>query len=234
MTTTGFKRRRAEFQDLIYQNLRRVGANSSDTGTIVPSGAQVGLGVRTAAIYRISEQGNLQQTSNSLDMAIQGNGYFQVTLPSGDTAYTRDGTFGMAADGTIVTADGYIVQPGVQIPSNATAVTVNASGQVQVTLSGQTAPQTVGQITLAVFPNEAGLDAQGENLLLQTAASGQPVTANPASPGFGKVMQGFIETSNVNVVSEITNLITAQRAYEMNSRVITTSNDMLSTLTNLR
>ncbi len=189
MTTTGFKRRRAEFQDLIYQNLRRVGSNSSDTGTIVPSGAQVGLG---------------------------------------------DGTFGLSADGTMVTADGYIVQPGLQIPSNATGVTVNASGQVQVTLQGQTAPQTVGQLQLAVFPNEAGLDAQGENLSLETAASGQPVSGNPGSPGFGKVMQGFIETSNVNVVTEITDLITAQRAYEMNSRVITTSNDMLSTLTNLR
>jgi flagellar basal-body rod protein FlgG len=234
MTTTGFKRRRAEFQDLIYQNLRRVGANSSDTGTIVPSGAQVGLGVRTAAIYRINEQGNLQQTSNTLDMAIQGNGYFQVTLPSGDTAYTRDGTFGMAADGTIVTADGYIVQPSVQIPSNATGVTVNASGQVQVTLQGQTAPQTVGQLQIAVFPNAPGLDAQGQNLLIETAASGQALTGNPGTTGFGNVMQGFIETSNVNVVSEITNLITAQRAYEMNSRVITTSNDMLSTLTNLR
>ena len=234
MTTTGFKRRRAEFQDLIYQDLRRVGSNSSDTGTIVPSGAQVGLGVRTAAIYRINEQGNLQQTSNTLDMAIQGNGYFQVTMPSGDTAYTRDGTFGLADDGTIVTADGYTVQPGLQIPSNATSVAVNASGQVQVTLQGQTAPQTVGQLQTATFPNEAGLDARGENLFLQTAASGQPVTSNPGSPGFGNVMQGFVETSNVNVVTEITNLITAQRAYEMNSRVITTSNEMLSTLTNLR
>jgi len=234
MTTTAFKRRRAEFQDLIYQNLRRVGSNSSDTGTIVPSGAQVGLGVRTAAIYRINEQGNLQQTANTLDMAIQGSGYFQVTLPSGDTAYTRDGTFGLAADGTLVTADGYIVQPGLQVPNNAIGVTVNASGQVQITLQGQTAPQTVGQLQLAVFPNEAGLEAQGENLYLQTAASGQPVTGNPATPGFGKVMQGFVETSNVNVVSEITNLITAQRAYEMNSRVITTSDDMLNTLNNLR
>jgi flagellar basal-body rod protein FlgG len=234
MTTTGFKRRRAEFQDLIYQNLRRVGANSSDSGSIVPSGAQVGLGVRTAAIYRINAQGNLQQTSNTLDMAVQGNGYFQVTLPSGDTAFTRDGTFGLAPDGTIVTADGYVVQPGLQIPPNATGVTVNTSGQVQVTLSGQTAPQTVGQLQLAVFPNEAGLEAQGENMFLQTAASGQPVTGNPATPGFGKVMQGFIETSNVNVVSEITNLITAQRAYEMNSRVITTSDNMMETLTNLR
>lgn len=234
MTTTGFKRRRAEFQDLIYQNLRRVGSNSSDTGTIVPSGAQIGLGVKTAAIYRISEQGNLQQTSNSLDLAIQGNGYFQVTLPSGETAYTRDGTFGLAADGTIVTADGYAVQPGVTVPSNATSVTINAAGQVQATISGQTAPQTVGQIQLAVFPNEAGLEAQGDNLFLQTAASGNAVTGNPSAPGFGSVMQGFIETSNVNVVSEITNLITAQRAYEMNSKVITTSNDMLSTLSNLR
>ena len=234
MTTTGFKRRRAEFQDLIYQNLRRVGSNSSDTGTIVPSGAQIGLGVKTAAIYRISEQGNLQQTSNSLDLAIQGNGYFQVTLPSGETAYTRDGTFGLAADGTIVTADGYPVQPGITVPSNATSITINAAGQVQATISGQTAPQTVGQIQLAVFPNEAGLDAQGDNLFLQTAASGNAVTGNPSSPGFGSVMQGFIETSNVNVVSEITNLITAQRAYEINSKVITTSNDMLSTLSNLR
>ena len=234
MTTTGYKRRRTEFQDLMYQNLRRVGSNSSDAGTIVPSGAQVGLGVKTAAIYRISQQGNLQQTSNSLDLAISGNGYFQVTLPSGDTAYTRDGTFGLAPDGTIVTADGYVVQPGVVIPSNATNVTINPSGQVQVTLDGQTAPQTVGTIQLAVFPNEAGLDAQGSNLFLQTTASGNPVSGSPAAPGFGKVMQGFIETSNVNVVSEITNLITAQRAYEMNSRVITASNEMLSTLTNLR
>ncbi len=234
MTTTGFKRQRAEFQDLIYQNLRRVGSNSSNSGTIVPSGAQVGLGVKTAAIYRINEQGNLQQTSNTLDMAIQGNGYFQVTLPSGDTAFTRDGTFGLAPDGTIVTADGYIVQPGVQIPSNATNVTINTAGQVQATIAGQTAPQTVGQLQLATFPNPAGLDSQGDNLFLQTAASGNPVTGNPASPGFGSVMQGFIETSNVNVVSEVTNLITAQRAYEMNSKVITTSDDMLSTLTNLR
>ncbi|HVC59112.1 MAG TPA: flagellar basal-body rod protein FlgG [Acetobacteraceae bacterium] len=234
MTTTGFKRQRAEFQDLIYQNLRRVGSNSSDSGSIVPSGAQVGLGVKTAAIYRIDEQGNLQQTSNTLDLAIQGNGFFQVTRPDGQTAYTRDGTFGLAADGTIVTADGYVVQPGVQIPTNATGVTINTSGQVQATIAGQTAPQTVGQLQLAIFPNDAGLDAQGDNMYLQTAASGQPVTGNPATTGFGTVMQGFIETSNVNVVTEITNLISAQRAYEMNSRVITTSDEMLSTLTNLR
>lgn len=234
MTTTGFKRRRAEFQDLIYQNLRRVGSNSSDTGSVVPAGAQVGLGVKTAAIYRISEQGNLQQTSNSLDLAIRGNGYLQVTLPSGETAYTRDGTLSLSPQGEIVTADGLVVQPGITIPANATSVTINTSGQVQAKIDGQTAPTTVGQLQLATFPNEAGLDAQGDNLFLQSAASGNPVTGVPASPGFGSVLQGFIETSNVNVVSEITNLITAQRAYEMNSKVITTSDQMLSTLTNLR
>jgi flagellar basal-body rod protein FlgG len=234
MTTTGFKRRRAEFQDLIYQNLRRVGSNSSDAGSIVPAGAQVGLGVKTAAIYRINEQGNLQQTSNTFDMAIRGNGFFQVTLPSGDTAYSRDGTFALSAEGQVVTADGYVVQPGITVPANATDVTINASGQVQVTLDGQQAPALVGQIELAVFPNAAGLDAQGDNLFLATVASGAPVTGAPASPGFGSVLQGFVETSNVNVVSEITNLITAQRAYEMNSKVITTSDQMLSTLTNLR
>ena len=234
MTTTGFKRRRAEFQDLIYQNLRRVGSNSSDTGSVVPAGAQVGLGVKTAAIYRISEQGNLQQTSNSLDLAIRGNGYLQVTLPSGETAYTRDGTLSLSPQGEIVTADGLVVQPGITIPANATSVTINTSGQVQAQIDGQTAPTTVGQLQLATFPNEAGLDAQGDNLFLQSAASGNPVTGVPASPGFGSVLQGFIETSNVNVVSEITNLITAQRAYEMNSKVITTSDQMLSTLTNLR
>ena len=234
MTTTGFKRRRAEFQDLIYQNLRRVGSNSSDAGSVVPAGAQVGLGVKTAAIYRINEQGNLQQTSNAFDMEIRGNGFFQVTLPSGETAYTRDGTFALSAEGQIVTADGYVVQPGVTVPANATNVTINASGQVQVTVDGQAAPALAGQIQLAAFPNAAGLDAQGDNLFLATTASGNAVTGTPASPGFGSVLQGFVETSNVNVVSEITNLITAQRAYEMNSKVITTSDQMLSTLTNLR
>ena len=233
MSTTGFKRQRAEFQDLIYQNLRRVGSNSSDNGTVVPSGAQIGLGVKTASVYRITEQGNLQQTGNNLDMAIQGNGYFQVTLPSGDTAYTRDGTFGLSPAGVIVTADGYTVQPGITVPTNAVSISVNGSGQVQATIAGQTAPQTLGQIQLAAFPNPAGLDSQGDNLFIETAASGNPATGTPASPGFGSTMQGFIETSNVNVVTEITNLITAQRAYEMNSKVITSSDDMMQTLTNL-
>jgi flagellar basal-body rod protein FlgG len=234
MTTTGFKRRRAEFQDLLYQNLRRVGANTSDSGTVVPAGAQVGLGVKTAAIYRINEQGNLQQTSNSLDMAIKGQGYFQVSLPSGETAYTRDGTFGLSPEGQIVTADGYPVAPGITIPRNAQDVTISAAGEVQVKIAGAAASQTVGTLQLATFANEAGLEASGENLLLASGASGNPVTGTPGSTGFGSVMQGFVETSNVNVVTEITNLITAQRAYEMNSRVITASDQMQSTLTNLR
>jgi flagellar basal-body rod protein FlgG len=234
MTTTGFKRRRAEFQDLIYQNLRRAGSNSSDNGSVVPSGAQVGLGVKTAAIYRINEQGNLQQTSNSLDVAIQGNGYFQITLPSGETAYTRDGTFALSPAGEVVTADGYVVQPGITVPANATAVTINASGEVQAKQDGTTAPATVGQLQLAVFPNDAGLESQGNNLFIASTASGNAVTGTPGSPGFGSTMQGFVESSNVNIVSEITNLISAQRAYEMNSRVITTSDQMMSTLTNLR
>jgi flagellar basal-body rod protein FlgG len=234
MTTTGYKRQRAEFQDLIYQNLRRVGSDSSDSGSIVPSGAQIGLGVKTAGIYRISEQGALTQTSNSLDLAISGNGFFQVMLPSGETAYTRDGTFALSASGEIVTADGYTVVPGLTIPTNATSITVNVNGQVQVALTGQTTPTTIGALQLALFPNEAGLDAQGDNLFLQSAASGSPVTGAPGSTGFGSVEQGFTESSNVNSVTEITNLITAQRAYEMNSKVITASDQMLQTLTNLR
>ena len=234
MTTTGFKRRRSEFQDLIYENMRRVGSNTSDSGTVVPAGAQVGLGVRTAAIYRINEQGTLTQTSNSLDLAIRGNGYFPVTLPSGDTAYTRDGTFGLSPDGTIVTADGYPIAGGITIPANATSVTISSNGAVQASLDGQAAPQTVGTIQLATFPNETGLDAQGDNLFLQSGASGNAVTGNPGAPGFGSVLQGYVESSNVNVVTEISNLITAQRAYEMNSKVITTSDQMLSTLTNMR
>jgi flagellar basal-body rod protein FlgG len=234
MTTTGFKGERVEFQDLLYQDVRQPGSNSTDSGTIVPSGTQLGLGVKTAGIYRTDAQGNLAQTGNTLDMAIDGHGWFQITQPDGSTAYTRDGTFSLAPDGTIVTADGYVVQPGLQVPANASNVTINASGQVEATIQGQTAPTTIGQLQLATFPNDAGLSAQGGNLFVQTAASGDPVTGVPDAIGFGSVMQGYLENSNVNVVSEMTNLISAQRAYEMNSQVITTSNQMLSTLTQLR
>ncbi|MCC7283860.1 MAG: flagellar basal-body rod protein FlgG [Acetobacteraceae bacterium] len=234
MTTTGFKRRRAEFQDLIYQNLRRVGSTSSDTGTIVPSGVQIGLGVKTAAIYRIHEQGSLSNTENRFDLAVRGSGYFRIRLPSGEAAYTRDGTFGLSPDGEIVTADGFTVEPGIVIPQNARDVTINASGEVLAKIDQQVAPQNVGQILLSVFPNEGGLEAVGDNLLMETPASGQAVQGIASQPGFGTIMQGFVETSNVNVVSEITSLITAQRAYEMNSRVITASDEMMQALTRLR
>ena len=234
MSTTGYKRRRAEFQDLLYQNLRRVGSQSADTGSVLPSGAQVGLGVKTGAVYRITEQGSLSQTSNRFDIAIRGNGYFQVQLPSGETAYTRDGTFALSPEGVLVTADGFVVQPGVTIPANATDVTINATGEVLAKIDGQIQLQNVGQIQLAIFANEGGLESIGDNLLMATPASGTAQQGAPGSPGYGQVLQGFVETSNVNVVQEITNLITAQRAYEMNSRVISASDEMLSTLSRLR
>nr|WP_314072704.1 flagellar basal-body rod protein FlgG [uncultured Roseococcus sp.] len=234
MSTTGYKRRRAEFQDLIYQNLRRVGSQSSDTGSVLPSGAQIGLGVRAAAIYRVVEQGSLQQTENRFDLAIRGNGYFQILMPSGDIAYTRDGTFALSPEGVIVTAEGHVVQPGITIPAAARDVTINASGEVLASLDGQITPQNVGQLQTAIFANEGGLEAIGDNLFLATPGSGQAQQAAPSQPGHGAVSQGFIETSNVNTVQEITSLITAQRAYEMNSRVITASDSMLETLTRLR
>ena len=234
MNTTAFQRRRTEFHDLIYQDLRRVGTTSSDAGTIVPTGVQIGLGVKLAAVYRIHEQGNLEATDNTLDLAIQGKGFFQILLPDGTTAYSRDGTFQLNGTGLVVTHDGYQVQPGITIPSNAIDVTVNNSGQIQVKIEGQTALSTVGQLQIATFLNDAGLEAIGDNLYKETPASGAATTGNPASTGFGTILQGFLETSNVNAVEEISNLISAQRAYEMNSKVIQTSDEMLGTLTALR
>jgi len=232
--TTGFKEQRPEFQDLLYQTERRGGATSSDSGTIVPVGVQIGIGVKTAAIYRITTQGNLTQTSNPLDLAIQGRGFFQILQPDGTTAYTRAGSFQLSPTGEIVTTDGYVVQPGITIPQNTTAISINSSGQVQAQVAGQTNPQTVGQLQLANFANEAGLDAIGNNLYLETQASGQATTGNPGSTGFGTINQGMLETSNVDIVSEITNLITAQRAYEMNSKVIQTTDQMMSTLNQIQ
>ena len=234
VNTTGFKRQRAEFQDLLYQDLLRAGTNSSDTGTVVPSGIQIGLGVKPAAVYRITEQGNITITNNDLDMAINGRGYFAVELPSGETGYTRSGAFGRSADGDLVTANGYIIQPGITIPTNAIGISVNAQGQVSATIQNQTAPQLVGQLQLANFANEAGLQAIGDSLFLETTASGLATVGNPGAAGFGSIQQGALETSNVNVVAEITNLITAQRAYEMNSRVIQASDEMLSSVVQLR
>ncbi|WP_066779989.1 flagellar basal-body rod protein FlgG [Sphingomonas sp. CCH5-D11] len=233
MNTTAYKRQRAEFQDLLYQNVSRPGAATGGE-TKVPTGIQIGAGVKTGGIYRISEQGALQQTDNRYDVAVQGRGYFQVTMPSGETAYTRDGSFQLSDQGELVTADGYPVQPGITVPQEAVDVVISKTGEVQVKVAGSPEMQTVGQLQLATFVNEAGLEAQGGNLFLETAASGQATIANPGEPGLGMLTQGFIEASNVNPVSEITALITAQRAYEMNSRVVKTADEMLATTSQLR
>ncbi|MBL8709001.1 MAG: flagellar basal-body rod protein FlgG [Rhodospirillaceae bacterium] len=234
VTTTGFKRSRTEFADLLYQDLRRVGTQSSDTATIVPAGVSIGVGVKPIAVYRISEQGSLIPTENKLDVAIKGRGYFQVNLPDGTTAYTRDGSLRLSNDGTIVTADGFDLIPNITVPDNATDITINANGQVEVTIPGQIAPTLLGQMQLATFINDAGLQATGDNLLLETEASGGPVVGNPGAIGFGVLQQNFLEQSNVNMVAEMTDLITAQRAYEINSKVIQASDDMMQTVTNIR
>ena len=204
MNTTGFLRRRTEFQDLLYQNLRRSGSTSSENGEVVPTGVQM------------------------------GKGFFQVEMPDGNTAYTRDGTFQLNAEGQIVTHDGRLVQPAIAVPVDALDVTINQSGEVLAKIDGQVELQNVGQLQLAVFPNEAGLEAIGGNLLRETVGSGAPVIGQPQALGFGSLQQGFLETSNVNAVEEITNLISAQRAYEMNSKVIQAADDMLATVANAR
>ena len=228
MNTVGFKRQRAEFQDLLYQNVERMGAQSSAQGTDVPTGIQIGAGVKAGSVYRITEQGSPTRTGNPYDIAIDGKGYFQITMPSGEIAYTRAGNFAVNGEGQLVTEDGYAVEPAITIPQDAIDVSISKSGQVQVTTQGQTAPQVVGQLELATFFNEAGLEAIGDNLLLETAASGAATIGAPNEVGYGHLIQGYTEASNVDAVSEITNLIVAQRAYEMNSKVITTADEMLS------
>jgi flagellar basal-body rod protein FlgG len=230
--TNGFKRGHVVFEDLIYQNLRQAGANSSQQ-TQLPTGLQVGLGVRPVSLSRNFSQGNLQQTGNSLDLAVKGNGFFQIQLPDGSVAYTRDGSFQVSAQGQIVTNAGYTVQPGITIPANAQNVTVAADGTVSALLPGQSAPTSVGQLQLASFANPAGLDPRGENLFTETAASGTPSAAAPGSSGLGALAQGFVETSNVNLVEELVAMIQTQRAYEINSKAIQTSDQMLQRLGNL-
>jgi len=227
MNTVGFKKQRAEFQDLLYQTLEQAGAQSSDQGTIVPTGVQIGAGVKSGSVYRIGTQGALTATGNKLDLAITGRGYLQVLTPSGDLAYTRAGNLSTNDQGQLVTQDGYQIQPAISIPQDATDVSISKSGQVQVTQPGSTTPNVVGQIELATFVNEGGLSAQGSNLYLQTAASGAPTTGTPGQQGVGTLLQGYTEASNVDPVSEITALIVAQRAYEMNSKVISTADQML-------
>ncbi len=234
MNTTGYKRQRAEFQDMLYQNMERPGSTSSASGAIVPLGIQIGVGVRADAVGRVTEQGGISQTGNPYDLAVNGRGFLQVALPSGQTGYTRAGNLAVNADGAIVTADGYPLEPSITVPAEATAIQITRDGVIEVTLTGQSAPSQVGQIEIATFINPAGLEGIGDNLFLETPASGSPNVATPGSAGFGTLMQGFLELSNVNAVEEISALIVAQRAYEMNARVITAADEMMQSTTQLR
>ncbi|GAB3487820.1 flagellar basal-body rod protein FlgG [Curvibacter fontanus] len=228
-STNGFKRAHAVFEDLMYQNLRQVGSSTSEQSQL-PTGLQVGLGVRTVSTSRSFTQGSLQQSGNGLDVAIQGNGFFQITMPDGTLNYTRDGSFQVNAQGQLVTSNGLPVANGITVPANATNVSISADGNVTATIPGTVAPQPIGTIPLASFINPAGLDPRGQNLYAETAASGQPNTGTPGANGLGQLMQGFLETSNVNVVQELVGMIQTQRAYEMNSKAIQTSDQMLQKL----
>ncbi len=232
VNTAGFKRSRAVFEDLLYQTLRQPGAQSSQQ-TQLPTGLQIGTGVRPVAAERVFTQGNLQQTNNEKDIAIQGAGFFQVLMPDGTAAYTRDGSFSIDNQGQIVTASGYVVQPAVTIPANAITMSIGRDGTVSVTQPGVTAPVQVGTLQLSTFINPAGLEARGENLYVETAASGSPSTNAPGSNGAGTLAQGYVETSNVNVVEELVSMIQTQRAYEINSKSIQTSDQMLQRLSQL-
>lgn len=230
--TNGFKKGRAVFSDLLYQTVRQPGAYSSQQ-TQLPSGLQLGTGVRTLSTEKIFTQGNLQQTGNSKDIAIQGDGFFQVQMPDGTTAYTRDGAFQVDNNGQLVTASGYPVQPSVTIPPNALTLTVSADGVVSVTQPGSATNVQVGNLQLATFINNAGLQSLGNNLYAETSSSGSPNVTVPGTNGAGTLNQSYVETSNVNVVEELVNMITAQRAYELNSKAITTSDQMLQRLTQM-
>jgi flagellar basal-body rod protein FlgG len=233
MGTTGFKSQRAEFQDLIYEHVQRIGAQASDNGNILPVGIELGSGVKTVGTPRLMTQGTLTQTGNTLDLAIQGSGWFQILMPDGTFSYTRDGSFQMDNQGRVVTAEGNLVQPTITIPPNSTGLTVNAQGQVSVTLPGSTTSSILGQLQLTTFINDAGLQAQGNNLFVATPASGQPQNNTPGLNNAGTLLQGSLEQSNVEAVTEISNLIEAQRAYEMNSKVITAADQMLQTTAQL-
>ena len=226
VNTTGFKRDRAIFEDLMYQNVRQAGGQTSQD-TQLPSGLMLGTGVRTVATQKMHSQGNIKQTGNNLDLAIQGRGFFQILKPNGDLAYTRDGAFQINSDGQLVTASGYAVQPQITIPPNARSVTIGNDGTVSATIAGSSATQQLGQIQLADFINPSGLEPVGENLFLETSASGTPVVGAPGLNNMGSVNQGALEGSNVNVVEELVNMIETQRAYEMNSKAIQTMDQML-------
>jgi flagellar basal-body rod protein FlgG len=232
VSTNGYKRSHAVFEDLMYQNLRQAGANNSESATL-PTGLQVGLGTRAVATSRMFSQGGLQQTSNPLDMAIRGTGFFQIQLADGTTGYTRDGSFQVNAQGQLVTNNGEAVAPGITIPAGAQSITVGADGTVSVLQAGQTAPAPVGQLLLASFVNPAGLEPRGQNIFTETAASGAAASGAAGQGGLGAISQGFVETSNVNVVEELVAMIQTQRAYELNSKSIQTSDQMLQRLTQI-
>ncbi len=230
VNTTGFKRDRPAFEDLLYQNVRQVGAQSSQD-TRLPSGLQLGTGVRTVATEKIHTMGNIVQTDNSLDVAIQGRGFFQILMPDGTLGYTRDGSFKMDETGQLVTSSGYVLQPAITIPSNSTSITIGSDGVVSAQTPGSATPTQLGNIQLADFINPTGLQPMGQNLFVETAASGSPTTGTPGLNGIGTVVQGSLETSNVNVVEELVNMIETQRAYEMNSKAIQTTDHMLQYVT---
>ncbi|PCH98197.1 MAG: flagellar basal-body rod protein FlgG [Rhodobacteraceae bacterium] len=232
--TTGFKSSRAAFQDLIYETVKREGAITSDQGTSRPTGVDVGLGVQTAGTVRLNTQGGLLSTENQLDMAIDGQGYFTISLPDGGLAYSRDGSFQLSAEGTIVNLQGYELVPGITIPDNTVKVEVSEQGIVSAYVENDPNPVELGQISLTTFTNNAGMKALGDNLLQATAASGDPIQASPGDPGIGIIRQGFLENSNVNIIQEITALISAQRAYEMNSKTIETADQMMSTANQIK
>jgi flagellar basal-body rod protein FlgG len=234
MSTTGYKRQLAEFSDLLYEHVRRIGTQSSDQGNVLPVGIDIGSGVKTVGTPRVMTQGSLSQTGNAYDMAITGEGFFKILMPDGTYSYTRDGSFMLDGTGRLVTAQGYVVQPGVTVPQNATGFTVNTQGQISVTPVGTTTPTILGQLTITRFINQAGLLSIGDNLLQETPASGNPQDGLAATAGAGSIQQASVEQSNVDSVTEITNLIAAQRAYEMNSKVITASDEMLSSVVSLQ
>jgi flagellar basal-body rod protein FlgG len=233
VNTTGFKKSRTDFQDLMYQTVRQAGSTTGPD-TQLPTGIQMGHGVRQVATQKIYTEGNMQQTGNQLDLAIEGDGFFQITMPDGTIGYTRDGAFKRDSQGRMVTSEGYPLEPQITIPDNATDIAISSDGRVTAKIPGQTAPQELGQLQLARFINPAGLDSIGRNLLTETAASGAPTITNPGTDGTGTVVNQYLEMSNVQVVEEMVNMIVAQRAYEINSKAITTSDEMLQTAANLR
>lgn len=233
VNTTGFKRSRADFQDLMYQNLR-VQGTTSEGGNQVPTGIEIGHGTMLAAVQKVFLQGDYQQTENELDLAIEGNGFMQIALPSGDKAYTRAGSLKKDAEGRICTSDGYLLDPNITIPANTTSLSIQADGTVSVQVQGQTKPQQIGKIELYTFPNVTGLKSMGKSLYLETDASGTAVSGKPGENGLGTILQGYMEMSNVNIMQEMVNMIVAQRAYEVNSKAIQAADEMLQMANNVK